>query len=132
MLWEGMVGGGGVTQETKGSTALKSLVVDKSSHCIVQSANLLQHLRKYSHSEEIVAKLSKDVAAKIPNIKTTGQLLEQMPSVIVALDAHLDSAFQSALLLEDIRSILLNDKPSTASAVNLPMDDTSQESSHSQ
>ncbi len=54
MLWEGMVGGGGgVAQETKGSTALKSLVADKSSHCIVQSANLLQHLRKSSHSEEV-------------------------------------------------------------------------------
>ncbi len=46
-------GGAGVAQETKGSTALKSLVADKSSYCIVQSANLVQHLRKSSHSEEV-------------------------------------------------------------------------------
>jgi len=136
MLWEGMVGGelaaAGVQQETKGSTALKALTTQKSSHCIVQSANLLHQLRKSSsHSEQIVAKLSKDLAAKIPSIKTTGQLLEQMPSIIVALDAHLDSAFQSALLLDDVRSILLDDRHSTTSAVNFPMD-TSQESSCSQ
>jgi hypothetical protein len=63
MLWEGMVGGelaaAEVQQETKGSTALKALATHKSSHCIVQSANLLHQLRKSSsHSEQVSGSLS--------------------------------------------------------------------------
>jgi len=70
MLWEGMVGGelaaAGVQQETKGSTALKALTTQKSSHCIVQSANLLHQLRKSSsHSEQVSRSLSLSLSLSV-------------------------------------------------------------------
>lgn len=41
----------GVPADTQGSTALKSLATERTSNCILQSANLLQLLRNSSHSE---------------------------------------------------------------------------------
>lgn len=97
----------GVPANTQGSTALKALATDRISTCILQSANLSQLLRNSAHTE-IVAKLSKDLSLKVSNIKTTGELLEQMPSVIVALDSHLDSAIRSSSMLQEVRSILID------------------------
>lgn len=88
--------------DTQGSTALKALSTQKLSNCILQS---LQLLRNSDHCVA-VAKLPKHLSLKIPNVKSTGELLEQMPSVIVALDSHLDNATRSSLMLQEIRSIL--------------------------
>ncbi len=55
----GELAAAGLQQETKGSTALKALATHKSSHCIVQSANLLHQLRKSSsHPEQVSGSLS--------------------------------------------------------------------------
>ncbi|KAG0564850.1 hypothetical protein KC19_8G144900 [Ceratodon purpureus] len=97
----------GVPADTQGSTALKALATDSISSSVLQSANLLHLLRNAPHSETI-AKLPKDLSLKIPIIKTTGELLEQMPSVIVALDSHLDNAIRSSSMLKEVRSILVD------------------------
>jgi hypothetical protein len=97
----------GVPADTQGSTALKALATDKISTCILQSANLLHLLRNSAHSE-VVAKLPKDLSLKVPNVKTTGEILEQMPSVIVALDSHLDNAIRSSSMLKEVKSILVD------------------------
>ncbi|KAG0608894.1 hypothetical protein M758_8G141100 [Ceratodon purpureus] len=104
-IWAPMMAG--VPADTQGSTALKALATDSISSSVLQSANLLHLLRNAPHSETI-AKLPKDLSLKIPIIKTTGELLEQMPSVIVALDSHLDNAIRSSSMLKEVRSILVD------------------------
>ncbi|XVE65248.1 hypothetical protein DITRI_Ditri07aG0165800 [Diplodiscus trichospermus] len=53
-------------------------------------------------------KLPKNLLAKTPTIKNTGQMLELMPRVISSLDAHIDSGLQSVPHLKTVTQLLEN------------------------
>eukprot|EP00250_Pteridium_aquilinum_P014880 c22257_g1_i1 orf=120-458(+) len=90
---------------SEGTTAK---VADRLSHCVLSVSNLAELIRNTSPTQAI-AKLPKELLAKAPSITNTGMLLQQMPGVIAALDAHLDKSLVSLSELETIIS-LLDDK----------------------
>ncbi|KAJ4826782.1 hypothetical protein Tsubulata_034769 [Turnera subulata] len=55
-----------------------------------------------------LSKLPKNLLAKASTIKNTGQVLEQMPRVISALDAHMESGLQSVPHLQTVIQLLAN------------------------
>ncbi|XP_073396864.1 uncharacterized protein [Physcomitrium patens] len=59
-------------------------------------------------SMEIVTKGPKDLSLKIPTAKTTGELLENMPSAMAAFDSHLDNAIRSSSMLQEVQSIVID------------------------
>eukprot|EP00249_Psilotum_nudum_P036547 c7946_g1_i1 orf=144-488(+) len=91
---------------SNGRTA-KAMVADHLSQSIVSASNLV-HLIRESSSAESLAKLPKELVGKTPNIKNTGGILEQMPRIITALDAHLDNGLESASQLDLVKSLLVN------------------------
>lgn len=92
---------------TTNSTA-KAVAADRSIQVITTAAHLMRLVKESSHSE-MVAQLPKDLAAKVPHIRSTGILLEQMPAVIVALDTHIDDAIKSASDLKTVGHLLSSD-----------------------
>ncbi|GBG70216.1 hypothetical protein CBR_g6348 [Chara braunii] len=87
---------------------LKKYVSEKITESVQATIQLTQGLRRSSNVDEI-AKFPKALATKNDNIVGTGQLLEQMPSVIAALDANLDAAIHRAALLPRLRAQLEED-----------------------
>ncbi|KAD5508044.1 hypothetical protein E3N88_15747 [Mikania micrantha] len=57
---------------------------------------------------ENLVKLPKNLLAKASTIKNTQQVLEQLPSVISLLDAHMDNGLQSVSHLETVTRLLSN------------------------
>jgi len=69
----------------------KGMVADHISQAVLSTSNLL-HLMQQSSPTQGLVKLPKNLLAKTTNIKNTEQVLDQMPLVISALDAHLARA----------------------------------------
>lgn len=103
------------------SPGITGRVNDRLSNSILSLSNLAQLIRDTSPTEGL-SKLPKELLAKTPNVKNTGQILEQMPIAIVALDAHLDKALESLSELRTVRSLLLK-KDSSAILVRPPKDE---------
>lgn len=92
---------------SEGTTAK---VADRLSQSILSVYNLADLIRNTSPIQAS-SKLPKELLAKAPSIKNTGMLLQQMPGVIAALDAHSDKSLLSLSELETVL-LLLNNKES--------------------
>eukprot|EP01018_Ginkgo_biloba_P033220 Gb_05529 [translate_table: standard] len=101
----------------------KAMVADQISQAVLSTSNLL-HLMQESSPAQSLVKLPKNLLGKVPNIKSTGQALEQMPHIISSLDAHLDSALQSASQLHTVRCLLVNRETSAAHVSYTDADDS--------
>ncbi|KAG8043253.1 hypothetical protein GUJ93_ZPchr1024g33227 [Zizania palustris] len=55
-----------------------------------------------------LAKLPKNLLAKVSLAKNTGQVLHQLPGVISSLDAYMDSSLQSASQIKTVKQLLSN------------------------
>ncbi|KAI5065087.1 hypothetical protein GOP47_0019782 [Adiantum capillus-veneris] len=80
-------------------------VADRLSQSVLSVHNLAELIRNTSPIQAN-AKLPKELLAKASSIKNTGVLLQQMPGVIAALDAHSDKSLVSFSELETILSLL--------------------------
>ncbi|CAN1746350.1 Tobamovirus multiplication protein 2B [Linum perenne] len=78
---------------TRGGTA-KAAVAEQISQTVQSTFNLLQLMHETSPSQAQLSKLPKNLLAKASTIRNTGQILEQLPQVISALDAHMESGLQ--------------------------------------
>lgn len=99
----------------------KGMVADHISQAVLSTSNLL-HLMQQSSPTQGLVKLPKNLLAKTANIKNTEQVLDQMPLVISALDAHLDRALQCASELHTIRCLLMK-KDSALAPLSMPSDE---------
>ncbi|KAK6250981.1 hypothetical protein SCA6_004986 [Theobroma cacao] len=90
-------GGGNVKGTSSREGTAKSIVTEQISQAVQSTSNLLHLMQQSSPSQTQLMKLPKNLLAKAPTIKNTGQMLEQMPRVISALDAHIDSGLQRNL-----------------------------------
>ncbi|XP_016677228.1 tobamovirus multiplication protein 2B isoform X1 [Gossypium hirsutum] len=63
-------------------------------------------------------KLPKNLLAKTPTIKNTGQMLELMPRAISSLDAHIDNGLQSVPHLKTVIQLLENMESSQLSSLS--------------
>ncbi|KAL8226724.1 hypothetical protein R6Q57_016556 [Mikania cordata] len=86
----------------------KTMVTDQISQAVLSTSNLLRIMIQSSPSQENLVKLPKNLLAKASTIKSTQQVLEQMPSVISLLDAHMDNGLQSVSHLETVTRLLSN------------------------
>ncbi|KAJ7521009.1 hypothetical protein O6H91_19G034000 [Diphasiastrum complanatum] len=110
-----MLGGGSSSRRVgpiPDSAPLKAAAVECTTRCIQSATNLLHLLRDTSPSRSL-AKLPKEILAKVPNVKKTGKLLHQMPAIIIVLDTNLDAALQSASCLHDVRSLFFTSDDAT-------------------
>ncbi|XP_021286290.1 tobamovirus multiplication protein 2B isoform X2 [Herrania umbratica] len=90
-------GGGNVKGTSSREGTAKSIVTEQISQAVQSTSNLLHLMQQSSPSQTQLMKLPKNLLAKTPTIKNTGQMLEQMPRVVSALDAHIDSGLQRNL-----------------------------------
>ncbi|KAL5550947.1 hypothetical protein UlMin_001123 [Ulmus minor] len=86
----------------------KATVTDQISQAVQSTSNLLHLMQQSSSSQVQLGKLPKNLLAKSSTIKNTGQLLEQMPRVISALDAHMENGMQSVPHLQTVIQLLAN------------------------
>ncbi|KAK6947454.1 hypothetical protein RJ641_000927 [Dillenia turbinata] len=84
----------------------KTMVSDQISQAVVSTSNLLHLMHQSSPSQARLTKLPKNLLAKASTIKNTGQVLEQMPSVISNFDAHMENGLQSVPHLKTISQLL--------------------------
>ncbi|XVE65249.1 hypothetical protein DITRI_Ditri07aG0165800 [Diplodiscus trichospermus] len=105
-------GGGGRVGNVKGTSSregtAKSAVAEQISQAVQSTSNLLHLMQQSSPSQTQLMKLPKNLLAKTPTIKNTGQMLELMPRVISSLDAHIDSGLQSVPHLKTVTQLLEN------------------------
>ncbi|XP_022736849.1 tobamovirus multiplication protein 2B [Durio zibethinus] len=105
-------GGGGVGGNVMGTSSregtAKSIVTEQISQAVQSTSNLLHLMQQSSPSQTQLMKLPKNLLAKTPTIKNTGQMLELMPRAISSLDAHIDSGLQSAPHLKTVIQLLEN------------------------
>ncbi|KAJ4728746.1 Tobamovirus multiplication protein 2B [Melia azedarach] len=102
------------TEGVKGSSTssregtAKAMAADQISQAIQSTSNLLHLMQQSSPSQVQLTKLPKNLLAKTTTIKNTGQVLEQMPQVISALDAHMEIGLQSVPHLKTVTQLLAN------------------------
>ncbi|XVF10997.1 hypothetical protein REPUB_Repub07fG0231300 [Reevesia pubescens] len=106
MATAGGVGSVKGTSSREGTT--KSIVTEQISQAVQSTSNLLHLMQQSSPSQTQLMKLPKNLLAKTPTIKNTGQMLELMPRVISSLDAHIDSGLQSVPHLKTVIQLLEN------------------------
>ncbi|RZB66138.1 Tobamovirus multiplication protein 2B, partial [Glycine soja] len=88
MAAPGSDGGGGGTAE---ATVAKQI-----SQVVQSTSNLLQLMQHSSLAQAQLVKLPKNLLTKVPTIKNTEQVLEQLPGVISSLDAHMENGLQKS------------------------------------
>ncbi|CAJ1962071.1 unnamed protein product [Sphenostylis stenocarpa] len=93
------VGGGGTTKTT---------VAEQISQALQSTANLLHLMQQSSPTQAQLVKLPKNLLAKVPTIKNTEQVLEQLPRVISSLDAHMEIGLQNVPHLKTVVQVLAN------------------------
>ncbi|OMO93127.1 hypothetical protein COLO4_17099 [Corchorus olitorius] len=108
MATAGGVGGGTVKATSSREGTAKSIVTEQISQAVQSTSNLLHLMQQSSPAQTQLMKLPKNLLAKTSTIKNTGQMLEQMPKVISALDAHIDSGLQSVPHLKTVIQLLEN------------------------
>ncbi|CAA7026612.1 unnamed protein product [Microthlaspi erraticum] len=91
-----------------GDRTAKAIVADQISQAVNSTANLLHLMRQSSPSQAQLAKLPKNLLAKASMTKATGQALGQLPQVISALDAHIESGLNSGVHLNTVTQLLEN------------------------
>ncbi|XWS62107.1 hypothetical protein CRYUN_Cryun07bG0182900 [Craigia yunnanensis] len=101
-------GGGNVKGTSSREVKAKSTVTEQISQALQFPSNLLHLMQQSSPSQTQLMKLPKNLLAKTPTIKNTGQMLEQMPRVISLLDAHINSPLQSVPHLKTVIQLLEN------------------------
>ncbi|XP_024987061.1 tobamovirus multiplication protein 2B [Cynara cardunculus var. scolymus] len=97
-----------VTSSISRDNSAKAMVSDQISQAVLSTSNLLHIMLQSSPSQDKLVKLPKNLLAKVPTIKNTQQVLEQMPSVISSLDEHMDRGLQSVPHLETVTRLLSN------------------------
>lgn len=123
-------GGGG------GGGPLKKYVAERAAECVHAAHRLARDLGR-AGSPERMAATHRALAAKAGAIAKTRELLEQMPKLLGALEAHIDSGLQNAALLpateealrEDVRARSVRTAAAMAGAAGAPP--TSENSSSS-
>ncbi|XP_075493525.1 tobamovirus multiplication protein 2B isoform X2 [Primulina tabacum] len=91
-----------------GGGSSKSTVVDQISQSVQSTSNLLNLMLESSPSHMLLSKLPKNLLSRISTMKNTELVLEQMPQVISALDAHVESGLQSLPHLDTVVKLLSN------------------------
>lgn len=86
----------------------KTVVTDQITQAIQSTSNLIQFMLQTSPSQAQLAKLPKNLLAKTSMIKNTEAALQQMPQVISALDAHMESGLQSVPHLKTVIQVMSN------------------------
>ncbi|XP_009771729.1 tobamovirus multiplication protein 2B isoform X3 [Nicotiana tabacum] len=97
---------GGSSSSRDGSA--KTMVADQITQSIQSTSNLLHLMLQSSPSQAELMKLPKTLFAKTPTIKNTELVLEQLPQVISALDAHMENGLQSVPQLKTVMQLLSN------------------------
>ncbi|KAH1148720.1 hypothetical protein GYH30_043382 [Glycine max] len=100
MAAPGSDGGGGGTAE---ATVAKQI-----SQVVQSTSNLLQLMQHSSLAQAQLVKLPKSLLTKVPTIKNTEQVLEQLPGVISSLDAHMENGLQNVPHLKTVVQVLSN------------------------
>ncbi|XP_057976683.1 tobamovirus multiplication protein 2B isoform X1 [Malania oleifera] len=109
-------GGGGRSSSREG--AAKATVSDQISQAVQSTSNLLHLMQQSSSSQAQIIKLPKNLLAKTSTIRNTGQVLEHMPRVISALDAHMENGLQSVPHLKTVSQLLVNMESCQLSALS--------------
>ncbi|KAL3737832.1 tobamovirus multiplication protein 2B [Eucalyptus grandis] len=97
-------GSGGGTREG----GAKAIVADQISQAVQSTSNLLHLMQQSSPSQARLTMLPKKLLAKTATIGNTGRVLEEMPRVISALDAHVETSLQSVPHLQTVVQLLAN------------------------
>lgn len=112
-----LISGGMATSTSTGKTggssssrdgSAKTMVADQITQSIQSTSNLLHLMLQSSPSQAELMKLPKTLFAKTPTIKNTELVLEQLPQVISALDAHMENGLQSVPQLKTVMQLLSN------------------------
>ncbi|KAK7401707.1 hypothetical protein VNO78_13404 [Psophocarpus tetragonolobus] len=111
------VGGGGGSGS--GGTA-KATVAEQISQAVQSTSNLLHLMQHSSPAQAQLVKLPKDLLAKVPIIKNTEQVLEQLPRVISSLDAHMENGLQNVPHLKTVVQVLSNMESSQLNSLSRP------------
>ncbi|KAK7272643.1 hypothetical protein RJT34_29370 [Clitoria ternatea] len=90
-----------------GGTA-KAMVAEQISQAVQSTSNLLHLMQHSSPTQAQLIKLPKNLLAKVPTIKNTEQVLEQLPRVISSLDAHMENGLQNVPHLKTVVQLLTN------------------------
>ncbi|KAE8717526.1 Tobamovirus multiplication protein 2B [Hibiscus syriacus] len=101
-------GGRAVTGTNSREGTAKSTVTEQISQAVQSTSNLIHLMQQSSPSRTQLLKLPKNLLAKTPTIKNTGQMLELMPRAISSLDAHIDNGLQSVPHLKTVIQLLEN------------------------
>ncbi|KAL4282815.1 hypothetical protein GQ457_16G027000 [Hibiscus cannabinus] len=101
-------GGRGGRAVTGTTNTAKSTVTEQISQAVQSTSNLLHLMQQSSPSQTKLMQLPKNLLAKTPTIKNTGQMLELMPRAISSLDAHIDNGLQSVPHLDTVIKLLEN------------------------
>ncbi|KAK7335030.1 hypothetical protein VNO80_26800 [Phaseolus coccineus] len=125
MAAPGSVGGGGTAKAT---------VVEQISQAVQSTSNLLHLMQHSSPAQAQLVKLPKNLLAKVPTIKNTEQILEQLPRVISSLDAHMENGLQNVPHLKTVVQVLANMESSQLSALSRthPLQQELEPGNHSQ
>ncbi|XP_009612633.1 tobamovirus multiplication protein 2B [Nicotiana tomentosiformis] len=98
----------GKTGSSSRDGSAKTMVADQITQSIQSTSNLLHLMLQSSPSQAELMKLPKTLFAKTPTIKNTELVLEQLPQVISALDAHMENGLQSVPQLKTVMQLLSN------------------------
>ncbi|GMI71750.1 tobamovirus multiplication 2B [Hibiscus trionum] len=101
-------GGRTATATNSRDGTAKSTVTEQISQAVQSTSNLLHLMQQSSPSQTQLMQLPRNLLAKTPTIKNTGQMLELMPRVISSLDAHVDNGLQSVPHLKTVIQLLEN------------------------
>ncbi|KAG8058716.1 hypothetical protein GUJ93_ZPchr0002g23060 [Zizania palustris] len=91
-----------------GGGGAQAAVAEQIAQAVQSTSNLLQLMEQSSPAQARLAKLPKNLLAKVSLAKNTGQVLHQLPGVISSLDAYMDSSLQSASQIKTVKQLLSN------------------------
>ncbi|PKA52507.1 hypothetical protein AXF42_Ash019134 [Apostasia shenzhenica] len=86
----------------------KAAVAEQICQTVQSTSNLLHLMQESSSSQALLEKLPRNLLAKAPTVKNTGQVLEQLPQVISSLDAFLEISLKSIPHLKTVSQLLSN------------------------
>ncbi|KAI0500131.1 hypothetical protein KFK09_018340 [Dendrobium nobile] len=86
----------------------KATVEDQICQAVQSTSNLLHLMQESSPSQALLTKLPKNLLAKAPTVKNTGQVLGQLPRVISSLDAYMENSLQNVPHLKTVSQLLSN------------------------
>ncbi|XP_061362215.1 tobamovirus multiplication protein 2B-like [Gastrolobium bilobum] len=114
-LWRSMATPGSAAS---GGASAKSMVAEQISQAVQSTSNLLHLMQQTSPAQAQLVKLPKNLLAKVSTIKNTEQVLNQMPGVISALDAHMENGLHNIPHLKTVVQLLANMESSQLSSLS--------------